>query len=232
MEEALILIEENQTWIYLVLGIFGLIYLRIAVKRFQMLRSTFFGLERDRAREGLVQSIIMLLLVAVGMVATFVAATFGGPSVPISARPTVLPTVSLLGTPEIEAEGEQAQVTATPMDDAISEGLGCENPSATILSPQEGETLSGVVDILGEANIPGFAFYKVEIKSLAPDVVWQAIGAGTSPICENCENGEILSRWDTSLVTSGEYLLRLTVMDSVGNAPLPCERRVRVLTVE
>ena len=232
MEEALVIIEENQTWIYLVLGIFGLVYLRIAVKRFQEFRSTFFGLERDRARERLVQSIIMLILVVAGMVATFVAATFGGPAVPISVRPTVLPTVSLLSTPEAPAEGDQGQATVTPMNEVISEGLGCENPNATILSPDDGDTLSGVVDILGVANIPGFAFYKVEIKSLSPDAIWQAIGAGTEPICENCETEDLLGRWDTSLVASGEYLLRLTVMDSVGNAPLPCELRVRVLPTE
>jgi hypothetical protein len=232
MEEALVLIEENQSWIYLGLGFFGLIYLRIAIKRYQDYRSTFFSLERDRARERLIQSILMLILVVAGFVATFLAATFGGPAVPVSARPTVLPTVSLLKTPEIAGAGNQVEASTTPMEDAIIEGLGCSNPAATITSPKNGDSIRDVVDILGVANIPGFAFYKVEIKSLTPDAMWQAIGAGTKPICENCSIEELLARWDTSLVMTGEYMLRLTVMDSVGNAPLPCELRVRVLPAE
>jgi len=232
MEEALVLIEENQTWIYLGLGFFGLIYLRIATKRFQDYRSTFFSLERDRARDKLIQSILMLILVAAGLIATFMAATFGGPAVPISARPTVLPTVSLLSTPRASDEGDQAEISTTPMEDAIVEGLGCSNPGATITSPEDGDSINGVIDILGAANIPGFAFYKVEIKSFAGQAIWQAIGAGPEPICESCEIEEQLARWDTSLVTPGEYLLRLTVMDSLGNAPLPCELKVRVLPTQ
>lgn len=232
MEEALVLIEENQTWIYLGLGFFGLIYLRIASKRYQDYRSTFFGLEMDRARDRLIQSILMLILVAAGLIATFMAATFGGPAVPISARPTVLPTVSLLSTPRPSDDGDQAEIGTTPMENAIVEGLGCSNPEATITSPEDGDSINGVIDILGAANIPGFAFYKVEIKSFAGQAIWQAIGAGPEPICESCEIEELLARWDTSLVTPGEYLLRLTVMDSLGNAPLPCELKVRVLPTQ
>jgi hypothetical protein len=232
MEEALVLIEENQSWIYLGLGLFGLIYLRIAIKRYRDYTSTFFGLERDRARERLIQSIIMLILIAAGFVATFVAATFGGPAVPVSARPTVLPTVSLLDTPVVTSAGNETEVNSTPMENAILEGLGCANPDATISSPKDGDSIKNLVDVLGTANIPGFAFYKVEIKSSEPQAVWQAIGARNEPICETCEVEESLARWDTSLVTPGEYLLRLTVMDSVGNAPLPCELKVRVLPAD
>jgi hypothetical protein len=232
MEEALVLIEEFQSWIYLGLGFFGLVYLRLAIKRYQAYQSTFFGLERDRARERLIQSVLMLVLVAAGFVSTFLAATFGGPAVPVSARPTVLPTVSLLKTPGAVVGEEQVETSTTPMEEVIMEGAGCSNPEANINAPRDGDSIDGIVDILGSANIPGFAFYKVEIKGLEPDAIWQAIGAGTKPICENCEIEELLARWDTSLVIPGEYMLRLTVMDSVGNAPLPCELRVRVLPAE
>ncbi|OGO17054.1 MAG: hypothetical protein A2Z14_09090 [Chloroflexi bacterium RBG_16_48_8] len=232
MEEALVIIEENQYWIYLGLGLSGLIYLRIAIKRYQEYRSTFFSLERDRARGKFIQSVFMLVLVAVGLLATFIAATFAAPAVPITARPTVLPTVSLLTTPKITIEGEEVEATVTPMGGATPEGLGCSNPKATITSPQDGDSISGIIDVLGAADIPGFAFYKVEIRSLGSEAIWQAIGAGSGPICESCAIEELLARWDTSLVTAGDYLLRLTVMDSVGNAPLPCELRVRVLPSE
>ncbi len=232
MEEALVLIEENQSWIYLGLGFCGLVYLRIAIKRYQEYRSTFFGLERDHARERLIRSIFMLVLVAAGFIAIFFAATFGGPAVPVSARPTVIPTVSLLKTPEIVEDEDQVQASSTPMEGAITEGLGCSNQNATITSPRDGDSLRGVVEVLGSANIPGFEFYKVEYRSLASEAMWQVIGVGAEPICESCTNQELLGRWDTSLIPSGEYILRLTVIDSVGNAPLPCELKVRVLPAE
>jgi hypothetical protein len=229
MEETLVLIEENQSWIYLGLSLFGLIYLRLAVIRYRDYKSTFFGLERDRARGRLIQSILMLIIVAVGLLVTFLAATFGGPALPIAARPTVLPTVSLLKTPEVTLAGSQAEVSSTPVENAILEGMGCANPDATITSPKDGDSIDNVVDVFGTANIPGFAFYKVEIKSSATQAIWQAIGAGNEPICENCDLEGPLARWDTSLVSPGEYSLRLTVMDTVGNAPLPCELKVQVL---
>jgi len=232
MEDALVLIEEHQIWMYLSLGAIGLLYLRLVLKHLQEFQGTFFGLERDRAREKLVRSIVMLGLVAVGLVAVFVAATFGGPAVPVSARPTVLPTVSLLSTLGEVISGDNEVPTSAPMDEAALEGLGCSNPNATIASPKDGDSINGVVGIEGVANIPGMAFYKVEIKSLAPDVIWQAIGAGTDPVCETCVEEELLSRWDTSLMTTGEYIVRLVVIDSAGNAPMPCEINVRVLPSE
>jgi hypothetical protein len=233
MEEALVLVEEYQSWIYLVLGVFGLVYLRLTINRAKELRSTFFGLERARARENLIRSIMMLSLVGVGLVVTFIAATFGGPAIPIAARPTVLPTVSLLSTPE-EPTGEEGVIeTATAMGEGLQDESGCFNQNATILSPENEDSVSGVVEIVGIANIPGFAFYKIEVMSLTPDSVWQAIGAGTDPVCENCDDGSlILARWDTSLITPGEYILRLVVTDSAGNAPLPCEIDLRVLPTD
>jgi len=230
MEEALVVIEENQYWIYLSLGLFGLAYLRIAIKRHQEFQSTFFSLERDRSREKFIQAVLMLVLVAICLVATFLTATFAAPAVPLAARPTVLPTVSLFHTPGSTQQGEIVETTPSISESSTPEGLGCSNANATITSPKDGDTLSGIIDVLGTANITGFAFYKVEIRSFESNAIWQAIGAGSDPICENCENKELLAKWDTSLVTVGEYTLRLTVMDSLGNAPLPCEMKVRVIS--
>jgi hypothetical protein len=232
MEEALVLIEEHQIWFYLSLGIIGLLYLRLVIVHLREFRSTFFGLERDRAREKLIRSSVMLSLVAIGLVAIFVAATFGGPAVPVNARPTVLPTVSLLSTPEVILSEENVGATSTPLGEGGFEELGCSNPKATITFPQDGDSINGVVEILGVANIPGFAFYKVEIKVLSPDALWQAVGANTDPVCEICAEQEVLARWDTSLVATGDFVIRLMVMDTAGNAPLPCEVNVRVLPSE
>ncbi|NIM94326.1 MAG: hypothetical protein GTO18_11550 [Anaerolineales bacterium] len=229
MEEVLVLIEENQTWIFVVLSLFALIYVRLSIKRYQEIQKTFFSLERDRARTSFFRSFFMLILVFLGLLSTFIIATFAGPAIPISARPTVMPTVSLLSTPDLGESTNSILLTATPITDLILEGNGCQNLNATLTSPKDGDAVNGVVDVMGAANIPAFAFYKIEIKSLSPDAVWRAISAGTEPVCETCANQEILGKWDTSLTTPGEYAFRLVVMDSAGNAPLPCVISLRVL---
>jgi hypothetical protein len=197
------------------------------------MQRTFFGLERDRAREQLIRSIILLGLIFVGLVLTFVVATFAGPALPLTSRPTVMPTVSLLHTPADQGQEISVQQTSTPLAADVEPGAGCQNPNANISFPPQGFSVSEIVEVLGTANIPGFAFYKIEIRDQSPDAVWRAIGAGTDPVCPSgCPNEELLSRWDTSLLTPGDYSLRLVVTDTAGNAPLPCVINIRVLPSE
>lgn len=232
MGEILVLIEQHQSWIYVLLSLSGLIYLRLVIKRYREMQCTFFSLERERARSRLLQSLVMLGMILGGLILVFILTTFISPVIPLAARPTVLPTVSLLGTP-IETSVEEIVGPTTTTISGSEIPSGCANPNATITSPEEGESISGLVEVSGAANIPGFAFYKIEVRSLSPDAVWRAIGAGTEPVCDQgCNISEILARWDASLVTPGEYIFRLMVLDAAGNAPLPCEVSVRVLPTE
>lgn len=233
MEETLVLLEENQIWIYSILVLTGLIYLRLSISRWNALQRTFFGLERERARGKLIRSVTMFGLVLAGMIAVFALTTFAGPAIPISSRPTVMPTVSLLRTPDVEGSSAEEVNLATPMEDANQTALGCTNSDATLRFPEDGDSLSGRIEVLGVANISGFAFYKLEIRSVTAENEWRAIAAGTTAVCgPACEDEFILGSWDTSLITPGEYEFRLVVMDTVGNAPLPCTINVRVLPVE
>jgi hypothetical protein len=230
MEEILLFVEEQQTWIYLLLAIAGLIYLSSIFRAYRELQRAVFALERERAMSMLIRSGAMMALVIAALAATFVVATFAGPALPLSTRQTPLPTVSLLDTPET---GEEALAedfaTATPFDPMSVNNTGCQNPDATIASPKDGDSVSGVVDVLGTANIANFAFYKLEYRKLSPDAEWIPVSAGTQPVCELCDTTEELGTWNTSLVIPGDYAFRLVVTDTAGNAPLPCEIRLRVL---
>jgi hypothetical protein len=224
MAEALLFLEEFQGWIYLVLGLAALVYLRITWRWYRSRRSTIFSLEREQATERLARSATLLGLALTLLLATFAATTFLGPAIPASERPTPLPTVSLLVTPSIAPEGDEALATSTPLPAVVVDSAGCSNPQATILTPATGESLTGIVEITGTADIPNFAFYKYEYINLTPGAVWRAIQAGTKPV----QQGD-LGTWDTRLVIPGEYALRLVVTDTVGNAPQPCVILVRVL---
>ena len=114
--------------------------------------------------------------------------------------------------------------TSTPLPAVVVDSAGCANLLATILTPATGESLTGVVEITGTADIANFAFYKYEYISLTAGAVWRAIQAGTQP-----RQDGVLGTWDTRLVIPGDYALRLVVTDTVGNAPQPCVILVRVL---
>lgn len=230
MEEILLFVEEQQTWIYLLLALAGLIYLRSIVHSYRELRRAVFALERERAMSMLIRSGAMLALVIAALAAAFVVATFAGPALPLSTRQIPLPTVSLLATPETETDAlTEGFVTATPFDPMSVDSAGCQNPNATITSPKHGDSVNGVVRILGTANVENFAFYKLEYRRLSPDVEWIPVSAGTQQVCDLCDITEELGTWNTSLVIPGEYAFRLVVTDAAGNAPLPCEIRLRVL---
>lgn len=90
--------------------------------------------------------------------------------------------------------------------------------SAAITSPVAGAVVNGVVTIVGTATLPsnppyGFQFYKVE---------W---GAGTNPQTFNTISttylkpvaNDVLDRWDTTGLPDGQYLIRLSVVDTTGN---------------
>ncbi len=231
MEEVLLIIENNQAWIFLVLVILGAFYLRSTINAFQEMRSAIYRLERESAVARLTRSGALLALLAAVILATFIIVTFATPALPASARPTPIPTVSLLTTPALEGGGGGVGLaTSTSLSSDMGDRSGCLNLLATIQSPADNDSVSGVVTFTGAANIPAFAFYKIEYHDLSSTGRWLAISANTTRVCKDeCEEEEVLGTWDTSLVTPGDYAVRLVVTDTQGNAPMPCQILLRVI---
>ncbi len=228
MEEALLFLRNIQGWIYALLGLAGLVYLRQAWRAFREHRKAFFSLERERAAARLSQAGAMLALVVAAAGATFVLAEFFSPAVPASERPTPVPTVFLLATPATGTPlGGGDFVTATPLPAAVIDSTGCQNPFATLTEPAPDAELRGEVTIRGTAAIDNFAFYRLEYISLVPGSTWRGIAAGTRQVLD----GE-LGKWDTRLVVPDVYAFRLVVTDTAGNAPMPCVIRVRIFPGE
>lgn len=228
MDQALLLLQAYQTWVYLLLAAGFVLSLRLALGWWRAERSAEFGLERERARRGLTRAAVLGAWFGSIALMTFILTTFVTPTVPAGSRPTPLPTVSLLATPATPP-ADSSGPAATALPEAALDSTGCLNSLATLTFPEEGSQLTGTVTIEGTAAIVNFAFYKYEYIELAagspaPGAVWRAISAGTSVVSD----GE-LGLWDTTLVTPGDYAFRLVVTDTAGNAPLPCVRRIRVL---
>jgi len=229
MEEALRNLKTFEVWIYLLLGFGGLFFIRKFVLAWQELRVAAFGLERQQAQARLNQAASILVLLLTIAVAEFVLVSFIAPSVP-GASPLLTPTLDLLATPTTtlavseSPAGNFPQATLTPTTTAQSVVSGCETDSIEITSPQNGQEISGAVEIVGTANIPNFGFYKFDMKR-PEESNWQTLQAGNQ-----VRINESLGVWDTRRLPPGDYQLSLTVVDNQGLASQPCIVQVRVLT--
>jgi uncharacterized protein YggE len=85
--------------------------------------------------------------------------------------------------------------------------------SSGIISPAPGSVVSGEVPILGTATIGGFQRYELYYKpSLAADDTYTYFGDGVNEVI----NGQ-LGTWDTTNLPSGDYTLRLRVVQNDSN---------------
>lgn len=74
------------------------------------------------------------------------------------------------------------------------------------LSPRPGEILRGVVAIHGNNEVEGFASAEVAFTYSAGLKTWFLIATHFQPVRD-----DLLATWDTTVITDGEYTLRLRV---------------------
>lgn len=226
MEEALSFVRAFEAWIYLLLGLGGLFYIRKFILAWQELQDAGFGLERDSAQGRLNLATGMLVLILVLAVAEFMLVSFVTPTIP-GANPLSTPTLNLLATPTTTlpasaATLEPGQITPTPTQTPTG-ASACEPGSIMIISPTEGQTVSDVVEVLGTADISNFGFYKIEMKR-PEENIWQTILAGNEVKID-----EPLGLWDTRRLFPGTYQLGLVVVDNEARASAPCVVQVQVI---
>ena len=231
MEDALRFFRAYELWVYLVLALGGLIYIRKFIIAWEEMRAAAFGLERESAQARLNQAAGMTVLLLMIGIAVFAVVTFIVPSFPGS-NPLLTPTLDLLATHTATLSAENEVNQAAVQTDQIGSvpsptevqvgGEGCVPGQIMISSPQEGAELSEVITIKGTANIANFGFYKYEVAR-PDDDVWLTIQAGREIVNDND-----LGQWDTRTLTSGDYMLRLVVTDNQGQSLPPCVIQVRV----
>ncbi|HWQ82944.1 MAG TPA: hypothetical protein VN363_00165, partial [Anaerolineales bacterium] len=122
MAEALSFVRAFEAWIYLLLGLGGLFYIRKFILAWQELQDAGFGLERESAQGRVNLAAGMLVLILVLGVAEFMLVSFVAPTVP-GANPLITPTVNLLATPT---------TTLAPTSTAGTPGGTTPSPTQTI----------------------------------------------------------------------------------------------------
>ncbi len=226
MEEALSFFRAFEVWIYLLLGLGGILYIRKFILAWQELRGATFGLERESAQMRLNQSASILVLLLTMAITEFVLVSFVAPSVP-GAIPLPTPTLDLLATPTMTLPANPQLTPGSPLENSPemltaqsnnsnSVSTGCVPGQVEISFPESGQEVSGVIGVVGTADIPNFGFYKFEIKR--PDeTIWLTIQAGNAVVREGK-----LGDWDTTRLTPGEYQLGLAVVDNQAKASPAC----------
>jgi len=228
MAEALSFLRAFEAWIYLLLGLGALIYIRKFILAWRELQDAGFGLERESAQSRLNLAAGVLLLILTLGITEFMLVSFVAPTMP-GANPLLTPTVNLMATPTATLPSSQATVeageaTSTPTQ--VQAGASaCQPDRINILSPAEGQTVSDVVEVKGTADIPNFGFYKIEMKR-PEETIWQTIVAGNE-----VKKDEALGLWDTRRLFSGTYQLGLVVVDNEARASAPCVVQVQVMVI-
>lgn len=229
MAEALRFFRTYEMWMYVILALAGLVYVRKFILSWEDLRRAAFGLERESAQSSLNQSAGMLVLLFLMAVAVFVLVSFVAPSFSAS-NPLITPTMDLLASPTttLVVEGTEEALT-TPTIEAMAQtatvgvvGEGCVPGQIMLSEPVDGTEINGVIVVKGTADIQNFGFYKYELARPG-ETIWLTIQAGRDII-----RGGELGQWDTRTLAPGDYMLRLVVTDNQGESLEPCVIRVHV----
>ena len=152
--------------------------------------------------------------------------------IPTAAAPTATPIPTDEASTEPEATEpevtEEPEVTATPeavlepttTPAAVVEAPLCPDPRSVIVAPGVGQVVSGDVNMLGTATHEDFQYYKVEYApgvDVDPNESFVYIADARTQV-----TGGVLATFDSTIVDNGDYTLKLTVVDRVGNFPPPC----------
>ncbi len=209
MGALLALAARIEAWVYGGAAALALLSLIVFWSALRRLERTPFGLEKDAARRRQNAALAGLIVAAGAAVGVFAANRY-------AAAPAGAPSSA---GPAAAAEAT-APPTSTPILGAgpvVVDSSGCQNPNVTLVKPTAGETLLGGYEVRGTANIPNFAFYKVEISGAATSGAWVTLVVGNVP-----QPGGVLGTFDTQPYQPGEYAFRLVVTDNVGQPAPAC----------
>ena len=222
MQEIILFLGIYDGFFYLLLLLAGLYASRRIWKSWKEWREAYYGLEREFAMRRMAQWLVAALLVLVLMCGIFMIATFVVPTVPaLDLLPT--PTLDLLATPSLGYPSEGVLVPMTPVvATPVAGSQGCVPGQLEITSLKPGDEISGTVTLVGTVNLPNFGFYKVEVALRGTDI-WKSLSAQSET-----KKNEELGILNTTILTPGDYLLRVVVLDNSTQVIGTCIITIRI----
>ncbi len=242
------LIARYAVLLYVLSGVGALFYVWTAFQARRKRNLALFALEREAAvnkglRSWLMAGVCVLLAFGVFAVSSFIVPNLppehaeetpvisllftptANPTLPGPPTATAAPAATLGPVPTVAPIATPLdRVPDTPVPSPTDEGgdapvlAACTSAGTQIISPSNGDYVSGIIQVLGTANLPDFSFYKFEIQW--PDSEeWVTVQSFEIPVA-----GGVLGEWDTRPLAEqpGAYKFRLVVVDKTGNYPEPC----------
>ncbi len=226
MAEIFRFLKLAEPYLYILLGIVSFVYLRKLILATGEYKNSLFGLEKDNARGHIFQAggvLVLVLLVGIGEF-LFISYIVSNPVIfSTNATPTL--NYSSTETPMVSemlpaGEANSSELLTNPV--VIVEEAMCIPGQLDWSFPLEGDELKGKVELKGTTNVPDFGFYKYEYSNDKTN--WNTLLAGTTVVTDG-----VLGEWDTSLLTPGDYYLRLVVTTTQGNAFPACIVKVTII---
>jgi hypothetical protein len=216
--------------IYIILGLLAFFALRKLWLAWVEWRKAVFGLEKELAFQKLRVSSSITILLTILTLSQFCLVTFVMPFLPsITFRSTATP--NLLTTLDNGINPTPSSPpAATPAPDSLfvpgASSNGCIPGQIEITFPLPGQEVSSLINLTGTVNIPNFGFYKYEYTPQGTET-WITIAAG-----RELKQAADLGPWDPSILTPGDYELRLVVVDTDGTIFPSCVVPVRVVEIQ
>ncbi len=223
MIEIFSFLETSEGWIYGVLGIICLFFLRKFIVAFQEWRSAAFGLERENAFRHLGTSLTIIVILSFLAIAEFSLVSFVSPAFPKTKR-LATATIGVIVTPSLTLPENLTQPARTASLIVSNGENGCIPGKIEWISPKDGQEVQGILTLEGTVQVDNFGFYKYEVSPVGSDV-WETLAANNAMQ----SNGE-LGVWNASVVTPGDYRLRLVVLDNQNTQFPPCYVNIRVIS--
>ena len=220
MRALLDFLHNYEIFLYILIGLISIVYIRRFLAAWQEARLAIFGLEKEMAGQRMRTNASILVALVILMSFMFLSTTFVRPMLP-QVTIVATPTVALPTTQPIALNlGQEAQ--STPTVD-VTGSQNCVAGQIELSDPQTGRELSGVITLKGVINVQDFGFYKYEYSQPGSST-WMIIAANGTIDPEGT-----LGLWDTTLLVPGEYLLRLVVTDNRSNTIGVCVVGVKVI---
>ncbi len=241
MEAVLEFVADYQGWIYGLLGLILLFYLRRALLARREGARSIFKLEKEQARARYSRSVTVLAITLILMAAVFLVSNplqvrsepTPEPSPTVTTGPLVEPTLTYTPlpptiTPTASATPTRPVLPPRPSptsavavtDTPVVRPAACPDPNVRITSPGVNQVVRGNFPVRGTANIPSFQYYKIEVGpgTNPKDQEWVVVGQLRYSAVVN----GVLESFNSTAYAPGTYTLRLVVVDQTGNYPEPC----------
>jgi len=211
-------LERYEIIIFLVAGLIILVSARKTYISWREWSRSIFGLEKEHAQQKFNSALTVLVFSVLLVIGLFVVNTFITPTIPgVQQLPT--PTIDLTLQPPTATPAPTIVITGEGLIPTITSyfSRGCIPDQIDWTDPQNGDTITGRVELKGTVNIENLGFYKYEYAPSGTDT-WTTIAAGNAKIINEPFGGA----WDTRALVPGEYELRLVVNDNQNNSLPAC----------